>query len=102
MLEIAIPLTRTGGTVLVYGMAREDDVWPISPFEVFRREISIVGSVSQINCFDRAVVALRNGVVSGEGLVTHHFGLEEYGEALAASADSACIKAVILPHGVST
>ena len=102
MLEIAIPLTRTGGTVLVYGMVSEDEVWSISPFEVFRREISIVGSVSQINCFDRAVVALRNGVVSGEGLVTHHFGLEEYGDALAASADSACIKAVIVPHGVSS
>lgn len=88
--------------MLVYGMTSEDDTWHISPFEVFRRELSIVGSVSQINCFDRAVLALRNGVVTGDGVVTHRFALEEYGDALAASADSACIKAVIVPHGVAS
>jgi D-arabinitol dehydrogenase (NADP+) len=98
MLALAIPITRTGGTVLVYGMTNETDVWPVSPYEIFRRELAIVGSVSQVNCFDRAVLALRNGIVKGEGFVTHRFGLEQYADALEASADSACIKPVIEPQ----
>jgi D-arabinitol dehydrogenase (NADP+) len=35
--------------------------------------------------------------VRTEGIVTHRFGLDDYGAALAALADSACIKAVMQP-----
>ncbi|MEI6363046.1 MAG: zinc-dependent alcohol dehydrogenase family protein [Actinomycetes bacterium] len=97
ILGLAIPITRTGGTVLVYGMTNEADVWPVSPYDIFRRELTIMGSVSQVNCFDRAVLALRNGVVKGDGFITHRFGLEQYADALEASADSSCIKPVIEP-----
>lgn len=98
MLEIAIPLTRTGGTVLVYGMTNESDLWCVPPYEIFRRELTIKGSVSQVDCFDRSVLALRNGIVSADGFITHRFGLEQYAAALAASADSSCIKPVIEPQ----
>jgi D-arabinitol dehydrogenase (NADP+) len=98
LLEIAIPLTRTGGTVLVYGMTKGSDRWSVPPYEIFRREITIKGSVSQIDCFDRSVLALRNGIVNGDHFVTHRFGLADYADALAASADSSCIKAVIEPQ----
>lgn len=98
MLQLAIPVTRTGGTVLVYGMTNEADQWPVPPYDIFRRELTIMGSVSQVNCFDRAVLALRNGVVNGDGFVTHRFGLEDYAQALEASADSSCIKPVIEPY----
>ena len=97
VLSMSIPITKTGGTVFVYGMTDEADVWPVSPYEIFRRELTIKGSVSQINCFDRAVLALRTGAVRGEGIVTHRFGLPEYEQALAAVADSLCVKAVIDP-----
>jgi D-arabinitol dehydrogenase (NADP+) len=40
---------------------------------------------------------LRGGRVRTEGIVTHRFGLDDYGAALAALADSACIKAVMQP-----
>lgn len=97
ILGISPSITRDGGTVFVYGMTDESDQWPVSPYEIFRRELTIRGSVAQINCFDRAVLALRNGVVRGDGIVTHTFALGEYDEALAASADSSCIKPVINP-----
>ncbi|MCS5716939.1 zinc-dependent alcohol dehydrogenase family protein [Herbiconiux sp. CPCC 205763] len=101
VLEHAIPLTRTGGTVFVYGMTAEAAMLPIAPYEVFRRELTIKGSFAQQFSFDRALEALRNGRVDTAGMVTHRFTLEEYAEALAAVADSSCIKAVIRPGGVS-
>ncbi|MCU1474817.1 zinc-dependent alcohol dehydrogenase family protein [Amnibacterium sp.] len=95
VLEQAIPLTRTGGTVFVYGMTPESARWPVPAYEVFRRELTIKGSFAQQFSFDRALAALRLGTVRTDGLITHRFDLEHYGDALAAVAGSACVKAVI-------
>ncbi|TFB74989.1 2-deoxy-scyllo-inosamine dehydrogenase [Cryobacterium glaciale] len=96
-LEQAIPLTRVGGTVFVYGMAAEAAQWAVPPYDIFRRELTIKGSFAQQFSFDRALTALRGGRVRTEGMITHRFTLEEYAEALEAVADSSCIKAVITP-----
>lgn len=98
VLDAAISLTRSGGTVFVYGMTSERAAWTVPPYEIFRRELTIKGSFAQAYAFDRALLMLRNGQVDGSQFITHRFSLEQYGEALAASASSACIKAVIEPH----
>jgi threonine dehydrogenase-like Zn-dependent dehydrogenase len=83
--------------VFVYGMTEEAAELTVSPYEIFRRELVIKGSFSQAYSFDRAISALRGGRVRTEGIITHRFGLDDYGAALAALADSACIKAVMQP-----
>ena len=42
--EVCVPLTRNGGTVMLYGVTEPEDRIAISPFDVFRREITIKGS----------------------------------------------------------
>lgn len=86
-------LTRTGGTVLVYGMADESDTVAFSPYELFSRELTVKGSFAQTHCFDRALLALRTGRVRTEGIVTDVHGLDGFGAALAPSG----IKAVLRP-----
>jgi len=97
VLQHAIELTRTGGTIFVYGMTGEKAELPILPYEVFRRELTIKGSFAQQFSFDRSLAALRSGRIDTGGMITHTFDLEHYAEALAAVADSGCIKAVIRP-----
>jgi D-arabinitol dehydrogenase (NADP+) len=97
VLSRCVSLTRDGGTVFVYGMTEEAAELTVSPYEIFRRELVLKGSFSQAYSFDRAVSALRGGRVRTEGIITHRFGLDDYGAALAALADSACIKAVMQP-----
>lgn len=97
VLERTIPLTRTGGTVFIYGMTAEAATWQVRPYELFRRELSIKGSFAQQFSFDRALSALRSGRVPAEGLVTKRFALEDYGAALAAVTDSTVVKSLILP-----
>jgi D-arabinitol dehydrogenase (NADP+) len=97
VLEQTIGLTRTGGTVFVYGMTREADRWAVPSYEVFRRELTIKGSFAQQFAFDRSLAALRSGRVNTEGMITHRFGLDDYADALGAVAGSECIKAVIVP-----
>jgi D-arabinitol dehydrogenase (NADP+) len=84
--------------VLVYGVTPEQAVWPVSPYDVFRRELTIKGSFSQAFSFDRALRMLRAGRVETDGMITHRFGLAGYGDALAAVAgDTSCLKAIIEP-----
>ena len=80
--DICVPLTRNGGTVLVYGVTRAQDTVTFHPFDVFRREITIRGSFAEMTSFGAAIAALRTGRAKTDGIITHRFGLEDYGKAL--------------------
>ena len=97
LLAQTLALTRTGGTVFVYGMTPQTAVWPIAPYDIFRRELTIKGSFAQQFSFDRALSALRSGRVKTQGMVSRRFTLDAYGEALGAVADSSVVKALIVP-----
>ena len=91
-------LVRHRGTVFVYGMAPEQATVSLRPYDVFRRELTVKGSFAQVNCFERALRHLRSGRVRTEGIITHRFGLEDYGRALdTLRSDPVCLKAVIEP-----
>lgn len=96
--ELCVPLTRSGGTVLVYGVTRADEVIRFHPFDVFRREITIKGSFAEMTSFGAAIAALRAGRARTEGIITHRFSLEDYGKGLDTLArDRAAHKVVIVP-----
>jgi D-arabinitol dehydrogenase (NADP+) len=96
--EICVPLTRNGGTVLVYGVTRADEVVRFHPFDVFRREITIKGSFAEMTSFGAAIASLRRGRVRTDGIITHRFGLDDYGRALdALTSDPVAHKVVITP-----
>lgn len=96
VLERCLTLLRDGGTLFVYGMADERARLPFSPYDLFRRELTIKGSFSQSFSFERAVLALRSGRVRADGLVTHRFGLGSYADALDSVRDDRhCVKAVV-------
>ena len=97
VLGPTLGLTRTGGTVFVYGMTEEAAQWPVAPYDIFRRELTIKGSFAQQFSFDRALTALRTGRVDPTGIITRRFGLDQYADALAAVSDSSVVKSVIVP-----
>lgn len=96
--DICVPLTRRGGTVLVYGVTRNEDVVRFHPFDVFRREITIKGSFAEMTSFAAAIRALRTGRARTDGIITHRFGLDDYGTALTTLAeDRTAHKVLIVP-----
>ncbi|MFT4219273.1 MAG: zinc-dependent alcohol dehydrogenase family protein [Microbacterium sp.] len=97
ILQNILPHVRSGGTLMIYGMASESAQISIHPYEIFRREITIKGSFAQSYGFARAIDFLRSGKVDPTGIITHRFGLEEYGDALAALRAPDCLKAVVEP-----
>jgi D-arabinitol dehydrogenase (NADP+) len=96
--EICTPLTRNGGTVVLYGVTTAAETITIHPFDVFRREISIIGSFAEITSFESAIGALRTGRIRTDGIITHRFGLDDYDKALETlRSDPTAHKVVIVP-----
>lgn len=96
--EICVPLTRNGGTVLIYGVTKEADTMSFRPFDVFRREIVIKGSFAEMTSFGAAISALRSGRIRTDGIITHRFALDDYAKALeAAGSEESAHKVVIIP-----
>ena len=99
VVETLPDLVATDGTVFVYGMCDAEDRVRWSPYDIFRRQLTVKGSFAQVNCFDRSLAMLRSGRVRTDGLITHRFPLDEYAGALAALSDPTCLKAVVSPAG---
>jgi D-arabinitol dehydrogenase (NADP+) len=91
-------LARNGGRIVYYGVADEADLVSISPFEIFRRELTIMGSFTEVDSFPDALAAFRSGAIRTEGLITHRYPIDAYAEALAAMrSDRSAHKIVITP-----
>ena len=80
--EICVPLTRSGGTMMVYGVTESHETFPINAFDVFHREITIKGSFAEIDTFPATIAALSSGRLQTNGIITHRFKLDDYGKAL--------------------
>ncbi|MDR7188257.1 D-arabinitol dehydrogenase (NADP+) [Microbacterium sp. BE35] len=97
MLETAIEAASVGGTILVYGVAEADKRISVSPFDIFKRELTIMGSYAQALNIGRAVTYLGTLPPTIGRLITHRFRLADYGLAIDALGSSECIKAIVVP-----
>jgi D-arabinitol dehydrogenase (NADP+) len=71
----------------------------ISPYDIYRREITIRGSFAQVHSFRAAVRSIVHERVRSEGIITHRFSLDDFGEAIeSVRSDPTCLKAVVDPR----
>lgn len=96
--DLGLPLLRNGGTLLVYGVAREEARLALAPYDIFRRELTVLGSFAEMTSVAAALNALRTRRVRTDGLITHRFGLADYAQAIeTAQHDASAHKIVIVP-----
>jgi D-arabinitol dehydrogenase (NADP+) len=97
LCEEAIQYTRQGGQLIVYGVYPEKEKVTWSPYEIFRKEITIKGSFAQTHCFDRSLLYLESKQVKVDEIVTQEYPLEDYGLALENLKVRRGIKSAIVP-----
>jgi L-iditol 2-dehydrogenase len=76
ILEDAIQMTARGARLLVFGVATPEDIASLNPYEIFRKELSIIGTVINPYTHYRAVQLLPK--LGLEHLPVHKFTLDEY------------------------
>ncbi|MEM1582725.1 MAG: zinc-dependent alcohol dehydrogenase family protein [Candidatus Bathyarchaeia archaeon] len=95
-LEEALRIAGPGGKILVFGVAPERDLAPISPYTVYRRELTILGSFINPYSMDKAVSLIASGRIDVKSLISHTISLENLEKALKREIEKP-IKIIVKP-----
>lgn len=100
VVEEAVRYVQNDGTLLIFGVSPNDSRIRLSPYEVYRRDLRIVGSFSLRKTFRAALDLLAARAVAVEPLIGQRIGLDEFPAALRAMAEGrAPGKILVLPNG---
>ncbi|REK86632.1 alcohol dehydrogenase [Streptomyces inhibens] len=98
VIEDGLTRVRRGGTFQQFGVAPSAAKASFSPFSVYNDEITIVGSMAVLHSFGRAVDLMAKGVIDADTMITHSFGLDDFGAALQTFRDGSGRKIQIRPQ----
>jgi threonine dehydrogenase-like Zn-dependent dehydrogenase len=101
-IEDGLRRVRPGGTFLVFGVASGEARAKFSPFDVYRNEIRIIGSMAVLHSFERALDLVVRGVINSEAMISHRFGLNDYQKAIDTFKSGSGLKIQIVPSESSS
>lgn len=93
----AINAVSDGGRVLFFGVAPEDEVIEISPFEVYRRELTLIGSFVNPFTMDRAVSLISNRRINLYPLISEILPLKEIEKGIEIASSGKAIRVLVRP-----
>lgn len=96
-IEDGLRRVRPGGTFLVFGVASGEARAKFSPFDVYRNEIRIIGSMAVLHSFERALDLVVRGVINSEAMISDRFGLNDYQKAIDRFKSGSGLKIQIVP-----
>ncbi|MBT2233697.1 alcohol dehydrogenase catalytic domain-containing protein [Nonomuraea sp. NEAU-A123] len=80
------------GTLVQMGVTAPETAVPLHPFEVFEKELTVLGSNSLADCYPAAVEQITDLASVIRPLVTHELPLASYADALAVAASPEALK----------
>ncbi|MCR5467704.1 MAG: zinc-binding dehydrogenase, partial [Lachnospiraceae bacterium] len=93
--EQAIKSAGSCGTVLLFSVPGVDDVVSLPLFDVYKKELTIVGSMINPDTHQRAVNLLNSGRLEIEKLITHSFDIDHLEDAILTQMGNESIKVVV-------
>lgn len=89
-------LIKKGGTILFFGVCPENLKVPLSPFDIYEKELTIKGSYINPFVSERAINLMSDGIIKVEELITDVNTLEELPDILLSQeTDNDSIKSII-------
>jgi D-arabinitol dehydrogenase (NADP+) len=89
---------RNEGKLLFFGVNPERARIEISPYDVYRRDLEILGSFALRFTFHDAIALLSSGTVDVRPLLSHAFPVEDFGAALELAFSGDALKVQIQPR----
>ncbi len=81
-VQSALKHIAPGGRFLVFGVCSPDATIEIKPFDIYRRDLEIIGSFAIRRTYDRAFKLMENGVVKVKDLIAEALPVEELSRGL--------------------
>jgi len=93
----AVDAARSGGTFVWMGVVSPETELPIRPYELFRRELRILGSFTNPFTMGRALALLQSANFRWQPLITHRYELARFKEAWEMHLRGEAIKIAVIP-----
>ena len=91
-------LAAEGGQVLLFGVAPQEARIAVSPFDIYRREVTITGSFTNPYTHAAAIALLASGRLPVGDLVSHRLGLDGLTTAIELLESRQAMKVMITPQ----
>lgn len=96
--QMAAKLARRGGTVLHFGVLPAEQMIQVSPYEIYYKELKIIGSFVNPFTHSRAIKMISSGKVNIKPLITHKFALCDALAAMECAQSGQAVKIMIYPE----
>lgn len=96
-LKQSLEIVRLGGTVILFGVMPQNEVFEIKPFDIFVRQIRIQGSFTGSAVHSKAVDMVAEQSLVLLPLITHLVGFEEVPKLLMGNPLSGEVKTIAKP-----
>lgn len=81
-IQESLGLLKKGGTLMLFGVCPEAEHLTLSPYDMFNKELKIIGSKMPPFTLGKAARMIESGAIDTDRLVTHVLPLAEISEAL--------------------
>lgn len=88
---------RNEGKLLFFGVNPADARIAVSPYEVYRRDLEILGSFALRYSFHDALALLQNGSIEVRPLLSNRYPIEDFPEALRLAGSGTALKVQVQP-----
>ncbi|ACI18661.1 zinc-dependent alcohol dehydrogenase family protein [Dictyoglomus thermophilum] len=86
---------RRGGKVLIFGVSSPEDLLSISPYDIYFRELTIMGSFVNPFTNSRALSLIEEGKIDVKKIVSHRFSIEKIDEAIKVGLSGDALRVII-------
>lgn len=93
----ALDAAARGASVLLFSVPSPDTLFPLPLFDVFQKELKLMGSFVNPDTHQRAVELLNAGRIRTAPLITHRFGVAEVEAAVRMQMSAESIKVLVTP-----
>jgi len=97
VVQQGLGLLRDAGTLLVFGVCPPGSSIALDPYEVYSRQLTVLGSFSLAGTLPGAITTLRTSNLPLADLVSHSFSLDDAPEALSRVGAADTLKIQIAP-----
>lgn len=78
VIEQSMAYVRPRGKIWVFGVAPAGSRINLDPYEIFRKDLSVIGSFAVNRTFPQSIALIQNGAVQVEPLVSHLLPLDDF------------------------
>ncbi len=82
VLEGTFPFAKPRGKIWVFGVTPQGTTVKFPSYEVFRKDLQIIGSFAVNRTFPQSIALIQNGAIKVEALISHQLPLDDFSKGL--------------------